>query len=81
MAADQMATAVIGPEACEHPPLWVAATTVRAAGKDALLVALSGWGQDKDMAESSGAGFNHHLVKPVNMSELESLRNSSLAAQ
>jgi CheY-like chemotaxis protein len=32
---------------------------------DVVLVALSGWGQDDDRAQSRAAGFDHHLVKPV----------------
>jgi len=31
-----------------------------------LLVALTGWGQEDDLARSREAGFNHHLVKPAN---------------
>lgn len=30
-----------------------------------VLVALTGWGQDEDRARSLGAGFTHHLTKPV----------------
>ena len=40
-------------------------------GKDILLIALSGWGQERDKRQSVDAGFNHHLVKPVDMRELE----------
>lgn len=32
---------------------------------DALLVALTGWGQEQDRERTSGAGFDLHLVKPV----------------
>jgi signal transduction histidine kinase/ActR/RegA family two-component response regulator len=34
-------------------------------GRDLLLVALTGWGQDEDRQESRDAGFDAHLVKPV----------------
>lgn len=34
-------------------------------GRDVLLVALTGWGQEKDRIDSREAGFDHHLVKPV----------------
>jgi CheY-like chemotaxis protein len=34
-------------------------------GKDLLLVALTGWGQEEDRQESRDAGFDTHLVKPV----------------
>lgn len=30
-----------------------------------LLVALTGWSQDEDVARAKGAGFDHHLTKPV----------------
>jgi PAS domain S-box-containing protein len=34
-------------------------------GKDLTIVALTGWGQDEDRRRSKAAGFNHHLIKPV----------------
>jgi len=34
-------------------------------GKNMMLVALTGWGQDGDRKKSGEAGFNAHLVKPV----------------
>jgi len=34
-------------------------------GKDMMLVALTGWGQDEDRRTSSEAGFDTHLVKPA----------------
>jgi len=37
---------------------------------DALLVALSGWGQEEDLRKSKDAGFNHHFVKPVDVEAL-----------
>jgi PAS domain S-box-containing protein len=42
-------------------------------GKDLVLVALTGWGQDSDRARSREAGFDHHLVKPVEPATLERL--------
>ncbi|HEY9844840.1 MAG TPA: response regulator, partial [Candidatus Caenarcaniphilales bacterium] len=41
--------------------------------KDITLVALTGWGQDEDKRRSQEAGFDHHLVKPVNLTALERL--------
>jgi len=41
------------------------------ATAQALLVAVTGYGQAQDRAASSDAGFDHHLVKPVDMGELE----------
>ncbi len=35
-----------------------------------LLVAISGWGQASDKARSREAGFDHHLTKPVNPTDL-----------
>ena len=34
-------------------------------GQDMVLIALTGWGQSADKNRASVAGFNHHLVKPV----------------
>jgi PAS domain S-box-containing protein len=39
----------------------------------ALLVALTGWGQDTDRRRSTEAGFDHHLVKPVEPSAVAKL--------
>ncbi len=33
---------------------------------EVVLVALTGWGADEDIRRSRSAGFQHHLVKPVN---------------
>ncbi len=37
---------------------------------DMLLVALTGWGQDDDRLRSQQAGFDAHLVKPVDIDRL-----------
>lgn len=42
-------------------------------GRDAILVALTGWGQDEDKVRSLEAGFNFHMVKPVSLAALEEL--------
>ena len=42
-------------------------------GRNLLLVALTGWGQESDRARSKDAGFDHHLVKPVEPATLERL--------
>ena len=34
-------------------------------GEDLVLIALTGWGQPADQSRASQAGFDHHLVKPV----------------
>lgn len=36
-----------------------------------VLIALTGWGQDDDRRRSAEAGFDHHLVKPVELEELK----------
>ncbi len=35
------------------------------------LVALTGWGQEEDRRKAREAGFDHHLVKPVELDELQ----------
>ena len=42
-------------------------------GKDAILVALTGWSGDEERRLAAEAGFNHYLVKPVPMTELEKI--------
>ena len=42
-------------------------------GRNATLVALTGWGQDEDRRRSQEAGFDLHLVKPVELEALEKL--------
>lgn len=42
-------------------------------GKSTLLIALTGWGQDEDKRRSREAGFDHHLVKPVEPATLTEL--------
>ena len=39
-------------------------------GRDMLLTALTGWGQDEDKRRAMGAGFDHHLTKPVDLPAL-----------
>jgi signal transduction histidine kinase/ActR/RegA family two-component response regulator len=39
----------------------------------ATLVAVTGYGQDQDRRNSAAAGFDHHLVKPVDMAALEKI--------
>ena len=41
--------------------------------KELQLVALTGYGQEKDKQLSQKAGFNHHLVKPVSLEALTDL--------
>jgi CheY-like chemotaxis protein len=39
-------------------------------GKSTVLIALTGWGQEEDRRRTSAAGFDYHLVKPVESSTL-----------
>lgn len=43
-----------------------------ASGK-VMLIALTGWGQEKDRKLAREAGFNHHLLKPVDLQALQAL--------
>jgi CheY-like chemotaxis protein/two-component sensor histidine kinase len=45
-------------------------------GKDMVVIALTGWGQEDDRRRSEEAGFNGHLVKPVDYDELLKLLTS-----
>jgi CheY-like chemotaxis protein len=42
-------------------------------GKGIVIVALTGWGQEEDRQKSKEAGFNGHLVKPIEHASLVSL--------
>jgi CheY-like chemotaxis protein len=52
-----------GHEVCRHvrQQTW---------GKDIVMIALTGWGQEDDRRKSEEAGFNGHLVKPVDYDKL-----------
>jgi CheY-like chemotaxis protein len=45
----------------------------RPSGRDATLIALSGWGQDEDRRRSKDAGIDYHFVKPVDVDALTRL--------
>lgn len=42
-------------------------------GQRIMMVAFSGWGQEEDRRESKAAGFDAHLVKPVDYADLTAL--------
>ena len=46
------------------------ALRARPGGERLLLVAISGYGQPNDRIRSKAAGFDHHLVKPVDCGAL-----------
>ena len=42
-------------------------------GSEVLLIAVTGWGKDDDRRRSQAAGFDYHLVKPVDPAVIETL--------
>jgi signal transduction histidine kinase/ActR/RegA family two-component response regulator len=48
----------------------------QAWGEGMVLVALTGWGQEEDRRRSGDAGFDHHIVKPVELDALLELLTS-----
>ena len=51
------------------------AAAVRASprGGQVLLIAVTGWGQPEDRQRTSDAGFDHHLVKPPELSAIREI--------
>jgi len=41
--------------------------------KNVVLIALTGYGQESDRQTSEQAGFNHHLVKPACLEQLQKI--------
>ena len=54
---------------------YAVARRVRQApwGADMTLIALTGWGQQRDKALAAEAGFDEHLTKPVDVAALDAL--------
>ena len=50
-------------------------------GKSITLVALTGWGQEEDRRRSKEAGFDFHIVKPVEPAALQNILASENAKQ
>jgi PAS domain S-box-containing protein len=48
-------------------------------GRDMAIIALTGWGQEVDRHKSKEAGCDGHLVKPVDLSDLEKVLVESAA--
>ncbi len=42
-------------------------------GQGIFLIAVTGWGQEEDHRRANECGFDHHLVKPVELAELTKL--------
>ncbi len=43
----------------------------QSAGSKLVIVALTGWGQEEDRRKSREAGFDHHMIKPVDYDALK----------
>jgi PAS domain S-box-containing protein len=63
-----------GEDACRRIRAWP-------WGRDMMLVALTGWGQDADRRRTLEAGFDAHLVKPVDPAEVMKLLASRRSAE
>jgi PAS domain S-box-containing protein len=48
--------------------------------KHVKLAALTGWGQEEDRRRTKEAGFDHHLVKPAELEQIERILNSIQAS-
>jgi CheY-like chemotaxis protein len=46
------------------------------ATRDALLVAVTGWGQEEDKQRAREAGFAHHIVKPADLRQIVAILES-----
>ena len=53
---------------------------LEAWGRNAVLIALTGWGQEQDKQAAKAAGFDEHLTKPVDPDEVEHVLDKLLAA-
>ncbi len=49
----------------------------RGAGYAGMMIAVSGYGREQDVRQARESGFDAHLVKPVNVSELQRLMGSA----
>ncbi|WP_367874663.1 PAS domain-containing protein [Luteolibacter sp. Populi] len=59
---------------------WEAARRIRSEpwGRQVVLVALTGWGQEEDRRRTHEAGFDHHLVKPAPPAAIRQLLATAL---
>lgn len=57
---------------------YTLAQQVRATpwGRGAVLIAVTGWGREDDRLQAESAGFDHHLVKPIDGERIEALLRS-----
>ncbi len=49
--------------------------------RNAMLIAVTGWGQEKDKNLAFEAGFDHHLTKPIDLDRLRDLLHEQDEAQ
>jgi CheY-like chemotaxis protein len=61
---------------------YEAAKRIRAQawGLGLTLVATSGWGQEEHRRLSREAGFDHHLVKPIELADLRGVLEAPIRA-
>ena len=52
----------------------------QAGGGGRTVVAVTGWGQPQDVQSARDAGFDHHMVKPLDMGQLAALIHQRVAA-
>ena len=57
------------------------AIRAQAWGHEMTLICQTGWGQEEDRRRSREAGFDHHLVKPLDVDELIALLKNSAERQ
>jgi PAS domain S-box-containing protein len=51
---------------------------LEAWGRNAVLIALTGWGQEQDKQAAKAAGFDEHLTKPVDPDDVERILDGLL---
>ena len=56
-----------------------AACACEAWGRNAVLIALTGWGQEQDKQAAKAAGFDEHLTKPVDPDDVERILDDLLS--
>jgi CheY-like chemotaxis protein len=60
---------------------YEAARRIRArpGAREVLMIALTGWGQSDARQRTLEAGFDHHMIKPVDFDEIRRLAAERLA--
>jgi CheY-like chemotaxis protein len=48
-------------------------------GGQTILIALTGWGQEHDLQRTREAGFDHHVLKPIELYSIEELFSARIA--